>query len=86
MDHLYKGQKGLCKNKKSKLTKPTPQAMSDLHPLNNNKIIIIIKVYENKRTPGNLGIKRNTPNPKLVSDVKSSGVFWEEQENVLGEN
>lgn len=52
---------------KSKPTKPTPQAMSDLHPLNNNKIIIIIKVYENKRTPGNLGIKSNTPNPKPFS-------------------
>lgn len=62
--------------------------MSDLHPLNNNKIIIIIKVYENKRTPGNLGIKSNTPNPKPFSVMWKAqvGFFWEEQENVLGEN
>lgn len=49
--------------------------MSDLHRLNNNKIIIIIKVYKTKRTPGNLGIKSYTSNPKPVSDVKSSGVL-----------
>lgn len=38
-------------------------------------IIIIIKVYENKRTPGNLRSKKNALNPKLFSNVRSSGVL-----------
>lgn len=33
-------------------------------------------MYENKRTPGNLGIRNNTPNPQPFSDVKSSGWFF----------
>lgn len=62
VDHLYKGQRGLCKENKKKANQQNqPPRQRLIYIILIIIIIIIIKVYENKRTPGNLGIKKEHP-------------------------